>query len=142
MSEHILLVEDNPRDVEITLDRIAESEYGLEVTVVHDGEQALDYVHRRGDFRLRRAGHPSLILLDVKMPKLDGFQVLQRLRRDPSTARIPVLMLTSSRQEQDLVAAYELKSDGYLIKPLDHAQLEATMRTVRELAATRPSAVD
>ena len=139
MTEHILLVEDNPRDIDIALDVLKKSGYSLEVVVVHDGEQALDYLHSRGEFRLRRPGTPALILLDVKMPKVDGFEVLRHLRENRALTAIPVLMLSSSRQEQDLLSAYDLKADGYLIKPLNQQQLDAAMTTARASAAARSS---
>jgi CheY-like chemotaxis protein len=137
MTEQILLVEDNPRDIDIALDVLKKSGYALEVVVVHDGEQALDYLNVRGEFRLRRPGLPALILLDVKMPKVDGFEVLRHLRGNSAMTAIPVLMLSSSRQEQDLLSAYDLKADGYLIKPLNQQQLDAAMTTARASAAAR-----
>ncbi|HEU5162683.1 MAG TPA: response regulator [Thermoanaerobaculia bacterium] len=137
MIEQILLVEDNPRDVEIALELISQSPERADVIVATDGEEALDFLRRKGKFRLRPGGLPSVILLDVKMPKLDGFEVLGRLRDDPSLNAIPVVMLTASRQEQDLLAAYELKSDGYLMKPLRQGQLEDAIRRARASAASR-----
>lgn len=137
MTEQILLVEDNLRDIELALDVIAESGLQAEVVVAVDGEEALDYLYRRGKFRLRRPCIPSLILLDIKTPKVSGFEVLQHLRKNTVLNKIPVLMLTASRQEQDLLAAYELKSDGYLIKPLSFAQFETGLRNARASAASR-----
>ena len=123
MSEHILLAEDNPRDVEITLDVLAGARPGSIVTVVHNGEEALDFVYRRGDFRLRGPAEPSLILLDVKMPKVDGLELLARLRSDSGLSRIAIVMLTSSRQEKDLLTAHDSQADGYLIKPVSPERL-------------------
>jgi CheY-like chemotaxis protein len=117
MTEQFLLVEDNPRDVEITLDVIAEARPGAVVAVVHNGEEALDYLERRGDYRLRAGGVPDVILLDIKMPKVGGFELLARLRAAPALASLAVVILSSSRQEQDLMSAYQHKADGYLIKP-------------------------
>ncbi|HEY0590215.1 MAG TPA: response regulator [Thermoanaerobaculia bacterium] len=139
MIEQILMVEDNPRDVEIALELISQSPEPAEVVVAADGEEALDFLRRKGRFRLRPGGLPSVILLDVKMPKLDGFEVLGRLRDDPSLNAIPVVMLTASRREQDLLAAFELKSDGYLMKPLRQGQLDDAIRRARASAASRTS---
>jgi len=137
MSERILLVEDDPRDVEIALDVIAHSPDQFEVLVLADGEEALDYLGRKGRFRLRSPSPPSFIILDVKMPKLDGFEVLRRLRAEPELSAIPVILLTASRQEQDLMSAYELEADGYLTKPLKAGMLESVLRTARASAAAR-----
>ena len=127
MSEQILLVEDNERDVEITLDAIAQARPAAIVAVVHNGEEALDYLHRRGDYRLRAPGNPNVILLDIKMPKISGLELLARLREDPAFAGLVVIMLSSSRQEQDLLQAYEHRADGYLIKPPRPQQLTSTI---------------
>jgi CheY-like chemotaxis protein len=119
----VLLVEDNPHDVEITLSLLADSGLDLEVTVVHDGAEAMDYLYRRGEFRLRRREPPSVLLLDVKMPRVDGLEVLKKLKGDPAMKGISVLLLTSSRQEQDMLGAYALHADDYLVKPVRAAQL-------------------
>ena len=131
MSEQILLVDDNARDRDLALDVLVKSGYPLEVVVVHDGEEALDYLHSRRDYRLRRPGLPSLILLDMKMPKVDGLEVLRHVRRDQELTHIPVVMLSASRQEQDILGAYDLKADGYLIKPFGQQQLERMLQTAR-----------
>ena len=127
MNEHILLVEDNQRDVEITLDAVAEGRPGAVVTVVHNGEEALQYIQRRGDYRLRAAGEPNVILLDIKMPKIGGFEFLAQLRAVPAFERVAVVILSSSRQEQDLFNAYKHKADGYLIKPPTAQQLKSAI---------------
>jgi len=132
---HVLLVEDNPRDVEITLSLLAESGLDLEVTVLHDGGEAFDYLYRRGEFRLRKPGPPSLLLLDVRMPKMDGLEVLKKLKADPATKRIPVVLLTSSRQEQDMLGAYALKADDYVVKPARAEQLAAVIARALQRAA-------
>ena len=133
---HVLLVEDNPRDVEITLSLLAESGLDLEVTVLHDGGEAFDYLYRRGEFRLRKPGPPSLLLLDVRMPKVDGLEVLKKLKAgydpvelffEPATKGIPVVLLTSSHQEQDMLGAYALKADDYVVKPARAEQLAAVI---------------
>ena len=115
----ILLVEDNPNDVELTMAAFEENSLANEVFVVHDGEQALDYLYRRGDFRLRTEGNPALILLDIKMPKIDGIEVLRAIKSDQNLMTIPVVMLTSSREEQDLIETYKNGVNGYVVKPVD-----------------------
>jgi CheY-like chemotaxis protein len=115
----ILLAEDNPNDVELTL--AAFSEYNLvnEVFVVSDGEQALDYLYQRGRFKARPNGNPAVILLDLKMPKVDGLEVLRTIKQDEKLKSIPVVMLTSSREEPDLVRSYQLGVNAYVVKPVD-----------------------
>ena len=127
MSEHILLAEDNPRDVELTLDALAGARPGCVVTVVHNGEEVLDFLYRRGDFRLRGPATPALLLLDIKMPKIDGLELLTRLRSDSNLSSLAIVMLTSSRQEKDLLAAHESQADGYLIKPVQPERLAAAI---------------
>ena len=127
MTEQILLVEDNPRDIEIALDAIAEGRPAAIVAVVHNGEEALDYLLRRGDYRLRAPANPDVILLDIKMPKIGGLELLARLRADTVFTHVAVVMLSSSRQEQDLLQAYKDHADGYLIKPPKPQQLASTI---------------
>ena len=117
--KRILLVEDNPNDIELTLAALEENRLANEVVVVRDGEEALDYLNRRGIFKMRTAGHPAVVLLDLKLPKVDGLEVLERLKADPSLKPIPVVMLTSSREEQDLVTSYNLGVNAYVVKPVD-----------------------
>lgn len=139
MTEHILLAEDNPRDVEITLDLLASARPGSIVTVVHNGEEVLDFLSLKGDFRLRAPGHPTLILLDVKMPKVTGLELLARLRSDPAIAAIAVVILSSSRHEKDMLEAHDLGADGYLLKPVTAERLagaiELALRERREKRA-------
>lgn len=115
----ILFAEDNPHDVELTLAALAEHNLANEVVVVADGAEALDYLYRRGRYQLRRDGNPALILLDLKMPKVDGLGVLQTIKQDEKLRVIPIVMLTSSREEPDLVRAYELGVNAYVVKPVD-----------------------
>jgi CheY-like chemotaxis protein len=121
MSElkRILLVEDNPHDVEMTLAALEENHLANEVVVVRDGAEALDYLHRRGVFKLRAPGSPAVVLLDIKLPKVDGVEVLRQVKSDPELRRVPVVMLTSSREEQDLLATYDLGVNAYVVKPVD-----------------------
>lgn len=115
----ILLVEDNAYDAEMTL--VALGAHNLANDVVHavDGEEGLDYLYARGKFAGRGQGNPVLILLDLKMPKLDGLEVLRTIKSDPALRAIPVVMLTSSREEQDLVRSYEIGVNAYVVKPVE-----------------------
>jgi CheY-like chemotaxis protein len=117
--KRILLVEDSANDVELVLAALAESHLANEVVVVRDGEEALDYLHRRGIFRMRAEGHPVVVLLDLKLPKIDGLEVLAHLKADPVLKVVPVVILTSSREEQDLVRGYNLGTNAYVVKPVD-----------------------
>jgi CheY-like chemotaxis protein len=121
MSElkRILLVEDSANDIELILAALAENKLANEVVVVRDGEEALDYLYRRGIFQLRMEGHPVVVLLDLKLPKIDGLEVLAQLKSDPELRVIPVVMLTSSREEQDLIGSYNLGTNAYVVKPVD-----------------------
>lgn len=118
----ILLVEDNANDVELTLEALADFHIANEVVVFRDGEEALDYLFRRGPFVAREPEHPAVVLLDLKMPKVDGLAVLRILKGDPVLRVIPVVMLTSSREECDLVESYQLGVNAYVVKPVDFAQ--------------------
>lgn len=115
----ILLVEDSPNDVELTLTALEKHKLANEVVVVRDGEEALDYLYRRGAYKLRAEGSPVVVLLDIKLPKLDGLEVLQRIRDDEAFKRTPVVMLTSSREERDIVKSYKLGVNAYVVKPVD-----------------------
>jgi CheY-like chemotaxis protein len=128
----ILLVEDNPNDVELALTALAEHNIANEVVVTRDGSEALDYLYRRGAFANRKNGQPAVILLDLKMPKVDGLEVLRTVKSDPELQRIPVVMLTSSREETDLVKSYQLGANAYVVKPVDFPQFVAA---VKELGA-------
>jgi CheY-like chemotaxis protein len=114
----ILLAEDNPNDVELTLAAFSEHNLANEVFVVSDGEEALDYLYRRGRFKERPNGNPAVMLLDLKMPKVDGLEVLRTIKQEEKLKNIPVVMLTSSREEQDLVRSYQLGVNAYVVKPV------------------------
>ncbi|MCA1245120.1 response regulator [Massilia oculi] len=122
MLKPILLVEDNPHDLELTLIALAKSQLANEVVVVRDGAEALDYLHRRGEFAQRIAGNPAVILLDLKLPKVDGLEVLKEIRDTDALRSIPVVMLTSSKEEQDVLRSYELGVNAYVVKPVDFAE--------------------
>jgi CheY-like chemotaxis protein len=115
----ILLAEDNPQDVELTLAALGEHNLANEVVVVGDGAEALDYLQQSGRFKLRAPGNPAVVLLDLKMPKIDGLEVLQAIKRDEKLKSIPVVMLTSSREEQDRVRSDNLGVNAYVVKPVD-----------------------
>ena len=118
----ILLVEDNPNDVELTFDALREHKLANHIQVVRDGAEALDFIFRRGAYAQRPNHVPRLILLDLKLPKVDGLEVLQRIRVNPQTHKIPVVILTSSQEESDVAASYDLGVNSYIVKPVDFAQ--------------------
>jgi CheY-like chemotaxis protein len=112
-------VEDNPRDLELTLAALAKCQLANEIIIARDGAEALDYVYRRGEFAERPSGDPAVILLDLKLPKVDGLEVLATLKGDINFRQIPVVMLTSSREERDLVTSYEQGVNAFVVKPVD-----------------------
>jgi CheY-like chemotaxis protein len=114
----ILLVEDNPKDVELTLAALEESQLANEVVVVRDGAEALDFLYRRGAYHGRNVIDPAVVLLDLKLPKVDGLEVLAQVKGDPQLRHMPVVMLTSSREESDLVRSYELGVNAFVVKPV------------------------
>ena len=115
----ILIVEDDPKDVELTLTALDEYNLANEVVVTRDGEEALDYLYCRGNFKMRSSDNPAVLLLDLKLPKVDGLEVLQQIKSDEKLKFIPVVVLTSSREEKDLIASYKLGVNGYVVKPVD-----------------------
>src|ERR1700676_2826463 len=115
----ILIVEDDLRDVELTLTALDEYNLANEVVVTRNGEEALDYLYCRGDFATRSSDNPALILLDLKLPKVDGLEVLQQIKSDEKLKMIPVVVLTSSHEEKDMVTSYKLGVNAYVVKPVD-----------------------
>src|ERR1700751_3970272 len=115
----ILLVEDDPRDVELTLTSLEEYSLANEVIVARDGEEALEYLYSRGKFKTRSDGNPSVMLLDLKLPKVDGLEVLKQIKSEEKLRMIPVVVLTSSKEEKDMVASYQLGVNQYVVKPVD-----------------------
>ena len=115
----ILLVEDNPKDIELTLAALAKCQLANDIVVVRDGADALDYLYSRNEHVTRDPGDPAVVLLDLKLPKIDGLEVLERIKSDPNRRQIPVVMLTSSREESDLVRSYELGVNAFVVKPVD-----------------------
>jgi CheY-like chemotaxis protein len=115
----ILLVEDNPRDLELTMAALAKCQLANEIVITRDGAEAIEYLNVEGKFADRLPGDPAVVLLDLKLPKLDGLQVLERIKKNPQQRQIPVVMLTSSREERDLVKSYELGVNAFVVKPVD-----------------------
>ena len=128
--KNILLVEDDPRDVELTLTALEEYHLANKVTVVRDGEKALDYLFHRGEFQGRAGGNPILVLLDLKMPKVNGLEVLKIIKTDEHLKLIPVVVLSSSREMPDLLKCYKLGVNAYVVKPVDFAEF---MKAVKQL---------
>ena len=118
MLKPILLVEDDKRDLELTLIALERSQLANEVVILRDGAQALDYLKREGDYAGRSEGKPAVILLDLKLPKVTGLEVLEAVRGDPALRSVPVVMLTSSQEESDVLKSYELGVNAYVVKPV------------------------
>ena len=115
----ILLVEDDPKDVELTLTALEEYNLANEVIVARDGEEALEYLYSRGKFQTRSSGNPAVMLLDLKLPKVDGLEVLKQVKSEEKLRMIPIVVLTSSKEEKDMVASYKLGVSAYVVKPVD-----------------------
>lgn len=118
MLKPILLVEDNPKDLELSLIALEKGNLANEVVTVRDGKEALDYLFRRGAYADRQQGNPAVVLLDLKLPKVDGIQVLEKIKAEPSLQAVPVVMLTTSREEKDLLRSYQLGVNAYVVKPV------------------------
>lgn len=119
MLKPILLVEDDARDLELTLVALERSELANDVVVMRDGAQALDYLRREGEHAARTPGNPAVVLLDLKLPKVDGLEVLKAVRETPELRSLPIVMLTSSHEEGDVVKSYELGVNAYVVKPVE-----------------------
>ena len=130
MFKPILLVEDNPNDLELTLTALGKTGLANEVIVARDGAEARDYLFRKGPHADRAPGNPTVVLLDLKLPKIDGLELLQLIRENPDTARLPVVILTSSREERDVTAGYELGTNAYVVKPVN---LQAFFKAIQDL---------
>ncbi len=130
--KRILLVEDDPRDVELILEALADYNLANEVIVANDGEEALDYLYCRGNFKARHGDNPAVVLLDLKLPKVSGMEVLKQVRSDDKLKMMPVVILTSSREDKDWIESYKLGVNAYVVKPVDfHAFVDA----VKDLGA-------
>jgi CheY-like chemotaxis protein len=123
----ILLAEDNANDVELIVSALKDARIANEIITAHDGAEALDCLHRRNKFAGRTTGQPAVILLDLKMPKVDGREVLRQIRADPNLKEIPVVILTSSREESDLLQSYQLGVNAYVVKPVDFEEFTAAV---------------
>ena len=132
MSElkRILLVEDDPYDAELIITGLAETKLANGVVVARDGEEALDYLYHRGKFAGRTDGYPAVVLLDLKLPKIDGKEVLEHLKSDKVLRCLPVVILTSSKEEQDIIEEYDLGANSYVVKPVDFHEFANVIKLI------------
>lgn len=128
----ILYAEDNPMDIDLTLEALKDNNILNPITVVNDGVEALEYLRREGKFRDRPKGNPGLILLDLKMPRMDGLEFIEIVRKDPTYSGVPIVLLTSSREEKDLMMSYRLGANAYVVKPID---FESFIKVVKNIGA-------
>lgn len=128
----ILLVEDNPRDVELTIEALKLSNMLNKIVVVNDGQEALDYLRRKGRYADRDGADPCFVLLDLKLPKITGLELLAIMKGDARLRNIPVVMLTASREEGDVVASYELGTNAYVVKPIAFSEF---LQAIRDIGA-------
>jgi CheY-like chemotaxis protein len=128
--KRILLVEDSPHDIELILAALEENDLASEVMVVRDGAEALDYLYLRGPSELQAESHPAVVLLDMKLPKIDGLEVLRQIKTDPALRSIPVVMLTSSREDRDLLKSYSLGVNAYVVKPVAFPEFVEAIKQV------------
>lgn len=129
-AKRIVLVDDSPRDRELALNALADHQLAKDVVALRDGAEGLDYLFRRGAFAARPKGNPAVVLLDLKMPKVDGTEVLRRIRDDAELKFIPVVVMTSSREEQDLLESYKLGVNAYVVKPVNFTQFVQAVKQV------------
>ena len=130
MSEpvEILLVEDNPNDMKLTLHSLERHKATNRIQTVRDGAEALDFLFRRGAYAARDGGAPKVVLLDLKLPKVDGLEVLRQVKAEPSTSKIPIVVLTSSREDVDVETSYKLGANSYIVKPVDFEKFSESIR--------------
>ena len=128
--KRILLADDNANDLALTLAALAEHDLASSVVVARDGAEVLDYLYRDGGFQSREAGNPAVVLLDLKMPKVDGLEVLKRVKSDPKLKTIPIVVLTSSPEERDIIESYSLGVNAYVVKPVDYREF---VRAVKQI---------
>ena len=126
----ILLVEDNPDDEALTLRAFAKNNIGNRIVIMRDGAEALDWLFKRGHYAERQDPDPQIVLLDLKLPKVDGLEVLRQMRDDPRTKLMPVVILTSSKEESDVLRGYELRANSYIRKPVDFARFVEAVREI------------
>jgi CheY-like chemotaxis protein len=127
---YILLVDDSENDVELAVRALSQSKLVNQIITLHDGADALDFLYRRGAFASRTTGDPIVVLLDIKMPRVDGFEVLRIMKGDPALKLIPVVMLTSSRQGPDVDECYRIGANGYVVKPVDFGQFSEAIKAI------------
>lgn len=130
--KRLLLAEDDQRDIELTLAALEEINLANEIVVVRDGEETLDYLFRRDKYKDRKNGNPAVVLLDLKMPKVDGLEVLRQIKESDDLRLIPVIILTSSKMESDLITSYDLGVNAYVVKPVE---FEDFVKAVKELGS-------
>jgi CheY-like chemotaxis protein len=130
VTKTILYVDDNPLDIELTLEALKENKIANPIVVVHDGIEALEYLRCEGPFKGRKAKNPSMILLDLKMPRMDGLEFLAIVKKDAKFKSIPVIVLTSSREEKDLIKGYDLGVNAYVVKPIDFTSLIDIVKSI------------
>lgn len=144
----ILLVEDSPKDIELTIAALERCALANAVVVARDGAEALDYLYARGAHAARNTPDPAVVLLDLKLPKVDGLEVLERVKADPALRHVPIVMLTSSREERDVVSSYRLGVNAFVVKPVDFKEFFDAIRDVGMFWAIlnepppRPAAAD
>ena len=129
-SVEILLVEDNPADVELTLDALKVNKLANKLHVVRDGFEAIEFLFCTGAYANRPRHNPKLVLLDLKLPKLNGIEVLRRIRDNPATSALPVVILTTSREERDMTQTYDLHVNSYIVKPVDYEQFNESVKQI------------
>ena len=127
-TRRILLVEDDSKDAELTLTALSDYDLANDVVIARDGEEALDYLHCRGSFAGRTGGNPAVVFLDLKLPKMDGLEILRQVRSDEKLKLVPIVVLTSSKNERDVVASYENGVNAYVVKPVDFQQFVNVIR--------------
>jgi CheY-like chemotaxis protein len=126
----ILLIEDNSNDIELALEVLSEESFAHDIVVLKDGQQALDFLQYTGRHAQREPGNPILVMLDLKLPRIGGLEVLRRVKSDPRLKSIPVVMLTSSREESDLQSSYGLGANAYVVKPLDFTEYSEALKSI------------
>lgn len=126
----VLLVEDNGNDIELALEVLSDQSFSRDIVVLKDGQQALDFLQRSGTHAERAPGNPILMMLDLKLPRVDGLEVLRRIKADPGLKSIPVVMLTSSREESDLQSSYGFGANAYVVKPVDFEEYSEALRAI------------
>jgi CheY-like chemotaxis protein len=126
----ILLGEDDPNDAELTVMALTDNHLANEIVIARDGEEALDFLYRRGAYESREGGNPIVVLLDLKLPKVDGLEVLKQVKSDPGLKKVPVVMLTSSREERDVLNSYDLGTNSYVAKPVGFEEFVESVKEV------------